>query len=275
MNDQPENISQDEDDFEFPGPFEYPPPVDKLLTYGDPREESIWPNYRELGLRKEHIPHLINMVQDETLHDALYTEDEDRELKVWAPVHAWRALGQLGALEAVDVLLDQFWRVEDGDEWVAEEMPTVFGLLGIQTIPKLKAYLEPGGMRGTEPRIIVIDCLLSIANVWPYVDAMCLEIFKQVLADYRKNYPMVNVGLIQGLLRCHDRTALPLMAEAANSEFVPPEFARDWRVIARNLVHQLREDDTMPEEVRQFMIQSLKTEVVQPVNKSRKRKKRK
>src|SRR5579864_7878643 len=44
-------------------------------------------------------------------------------------VHAWRALGQLRAVEAVEPLLELFDRLED-DDWVHEELPAVFGLIG-------------------------------------------------------------------------------------------------------------------------------------------------
>ena len=45
----------------------YPPPVDKLLTYGDCSQLPRWPNYLELGIEPEHIPDLIRMATDEDL----------------------------------------------------------------------------------------------------------------------------------------------------------------------------------------------------------------
>lgn len=70
----------------------YSVPLNRLLTYGDCRN---WPNYQELGLTQEYIPELIRMATDEELNWA----DPD-SLEVWAPIHAWRALGQLRAEEA-------------------------------------------------------------------------------------------------------------------------------------------------------------------------------
>src|SRR5262249_56731171 len=74
----------------------YPPPVDQLLTVGDCQKLTEWPNYLELGLGLEHAPDLVRMAMDEGLNYA----DSD-SLEVWAPVHAWRALGQLHAESAV------------------------------------------------------------------------------------------------------------------------------------------------------------------------------
>src|SRR5437899_11954279 len=78
----------------------YPPPVDKLLTFGDCRKLAEWPNYLELGLGPEHAPDLICMAVDEELNYA----DSD-SVEVWAPVHAWRAPGQLHADAAIEPLL--------------------------------------------------------------------------------------------------------------------------------------------------------------------------
>lgn len=42
-------------------------------------------------------------------------------LEVWAPVHAWRALGQLRATEAIEPLITLFHDVED--EWNNFDLP--------------------------------------------------------------------------------------------------------------------------------------------------------
>jgi hypothetical protein len=115
----------------------YPPPVDRLLTYGeaDVVEADDWPNYLELGLGPEHIPDLIRMATDEKLNKA----DPD-SLESWAPIHAWRALGQLRAEAAIEPLLALFDKLEDS-EWVAEELPEVLGMIGPAALPALSAYM--------------------------------------------------------------------------------------------------------------------------------------
>src|SRR5690242_3836273 len=59
----------------------YSPPIDKLLTYGqpDPAQPEKWPNYLESGIGPEHIPDLIHMATDEQLHQA-----DSESLEVWA-----------------------------------------------------------------------------------------------------------------------------------------------------------------------------------------------
>jgi len=64
-----------------------------------------------LGLGPQHVPDLIRMALD----DELYWADSD-SLEVWAPIHAWRALGQLRAEAAVQPLTRLLARIDDFDD---------------------------------------------------------------------------------------------------------------------------------------------------------------
>ncbi|HEU5369606.1 MAG TPA: hypothetical protein VFU69_14125, partial [Ktedonobacterales bacterium] len=85
----------------------YPPPIDKLLTIGESEDfrAEKWPDYRELGLGPEHINDLILLATD---HELRWGEEDDDAPEVWAPVHAWRALGQLRAEAAIEPLMAWF-----------------------------------------------------------------------------------------------------------------------------------------------------------------------
>jgi hypothetical protein len=81
----------------------YAAPVQRLLSIGEVRSHnpSEWPDYcARFGLQREHISDLIRMACDAGLNQADSSSNE-----VWAPMHAWRALGQLRAEEAVLPLL--------------------------------------------------------------------------------------------------------------------------------------------------------------------------
>ena len=75
----------------------YAKPVSRLLTLGDVRKQREWHDYAALGLTAAHVQDLVRMALDE---DLLWADSED--VVVWAPLHAWRALGQLRAGEAAD-----------------------------------------------------------------------------------------------------------------------------------------------------------------------------
>src|SRR6266571_2288106 len=94
----------------------YTSPVDKLLTLGkaEPVDSEKWPNYLELGLDPE--------------------EGEEEEPEFWAPVHAIRALGQLHAEAAAEPLVNMLSELEH-DNWIQEELPQIYVLIGPAAIP--------------------------------------------------------------------------------------------------------------------------------------------
>ena len=115
----------------------YPPPVSRLLTLGEGERRRQWPDYLVLGLTLEHVPDLIRMALDDELHSAA-----PDSLDVWAPLHAWRALGQLQAEDAAEPLIQLLVRIDDfGDDWVNQELPQVLGMIGPSVVPLLADYL--------------------------------------------------------------------------------------------------------------------------------------
>lgn len=147
----------------------YPSPVDRLLVKGDASGNAEWPDYLALGLTDAHVPDLIRMALDEKLH---WADSDSRE--VWAPIHAWRALGQLRAVAAVEPLLSLLPRIDDdGDDWVGEDMPEVFGLIGPAAVPALAAYLADDA-RGLWARVAAAHGLSHIGTRHPEARAECV-----------------------------------------------------------------------------------------------------
>ncbi len=116
----------------------YIPPVDKLLTYLvlDPDASDTWPNYLELGIGPEHLPDLIRMATDSTLRS-----EDISDLEFSAPVHAVRALGQLHAEAAIEPLLSLF-KDDSENEWMQEDLPRAYGMIGPAAIPALTRYVN-------------------------------------------------------------------------------------------------------------------------------------
>ncbi|MBA4159122.1 MAG: hypothetical protein H0X65_16835, partial [Gemmatimonadetes bacterium] len=132
----------------------YPPPLDRLLTLGAPDIDE-WLEYRELGFGEEHIPELIRMATDEEL-----IRGETEDPAIWAPVHASRALGQLRAEAAIEPLIARFHE-SDEDDWVAEELPEVFAMIGPAAIPALSRYLQDR----SQPRWPRMTAATSLKNI--------------------------------------------------------------------------------------------------------------
>ncbi len=198
----------------------YKDPVAKLLSYGDCRHFKKWPDYLELGLTREHIPELIRMATDGELNWA----DSD-SLEVWAPVHAWRALGQLHTEEAIEPLMRLFHELEHSD-WTREELPIIYQMIGPKALPALAHYLAEDS-HGTFPRVTAAHSLERIGNAYPEAKEPCLLVLKEQLERFRDNDPTLNAFFISYLIDLQTVEFLPLVKQAFDNDSVDVMVAGD------------------------------------------------
>jgi len=194
----------------------YANPVAKLLTYGGfdiNRWDEPWPDYLELGFTKEHVSDLIRMAIDTELNNS-----DQKSLEVWAPVHAWRALGQLRAEEAAQPLVHLFEQLKD-DDWLPSELPKVFSMIGPATIPTLAAFLGDEGV-GEICRISVPACLERIAEDHPADRDECIGVLVRQLEKYRSNDPGLNAFLVLSLAKLHTAETMGLIRKAFSANRV-------------------------------------------------------
>jgi HEAT repeat protein len=206
-------------------PYRYSPPVDRLLTYGDCRTMCDWPNYLELGLTAEHVPELIRMIADEDLHFA-----DSGGLEVWAPVHAWRALGQLRTEAAIQPLIELlvfFDNEIEGDEYVVEELPKVFGLIGRAAIPALAAYLQNDEYL-TQSRTTAANSLRRVAEQDAAVRDEVVALLSRQLAEFDGQDEGFNGFLVSDLVDLRATEALPVIEQAFAADAVDELIRGDW-----------------------------------------------
>ena len=196
-------------------------PVDLLLIMGDPRKSREWDNYLELGLGPEHTPELILLATDENLHQA----DPESE-EVWAALHAWRALGQLRAEEAVEPLLQLLHKYED-DDWLGSELPIVFGMIGPAAIPALIAYAadEPHGLY---PRTHAIEGLTKIGENHPDYREECVAAMIRQLESFEEQDEVFNAFIISSLMDLNAVESAPVMERVFAADMVDTTIAGDW-----------------------------------------------
>ena len=217
----------------------YPPPVDKLLDYGDPFVVDKWPDCVALGITAEHIPELIRMVTDTTLHDADFDS-----LAVWAPLHAWRVLGELHAEEAVEPLLSLLWRIDErDDDWVAEDLPEVLGMIGPGAIGALTEYAEDES-HGLFARAAAARALETIANKNPETRDECIRILTGQLESFEHNDPTYNGMVIELLVDLKAVESAGVIEQAFESECVDLICAGDWEDVQFEL--GLKSERTAP-----------------------------
>ncbi len=198
----------------------YTPPVNKLLTIGEP--ESVnpdkWPDYMEFGLDPEHIPDLIRMATDRKLRDLEEEDYEDEDPDYWAPIHAIRALGQLHAETAIEPLVNLLAELKD-DEWMFEELPLVFGMLGPAAIPALAAYLADTSHE-MYSRSYASNGITEIADRYPESREECIAIISKQLENFEENDEELNAFLVTNLLHIKAVETLPLIERAFKADKV-------------------------------------------------------
>jgi len=215
----------------------YEPPVAELLHYGpcDGLHAKDWPNYvQELGLTAEHIPSLIDMAQDDDLW-VLFADGYDRkdefldadittEDALWAPIHAWRALGQLQAVKAVKPLVEVLGQ-RDFD-WCLEELPQVFGLMGAEALAPLDELLST--KINYNHKVTLASGLGKIAKVFPDLRDRCVEVLTRQLSDFKQHHRTVNGSLIAQLLDLKAVESVPVMEAAYTANKVDEMFVGPW-----------------------------------------------
>ena len=202
---------------------EYIEPVSSLLTYGSARNIKDWSVYLELGLTEEHIPELIKMVGDEQLNQAGGEKNE-----TWAaPIHAWRTLGVLQAAEAVPTMIDQLYQVDEYDnDWVAEDMPLAFAMIGEPAIQELAQYAG-NTSRTLFARAAAASSLSHIGRAHPETRALCIAGIEKALAKYSQNDPDLNGSLVARLLDFKATEAHSTIQKAYQDNYVDPMICGD------------------------------------------------
>ena len=239
----------------------YPPPVAALLAFGNPHEllpdpppmtdEEIaaveellrtdtlkkhdpyplqslsWPDYRAGGIGPEHIPDLLRMVSDEDL----WENDNEDDPAGFAPIHAWRALGQLRAEEAIRPLIALLGPYDDWD-WFKEELPEVLALIGPTAIAPLAAILA-NPMRPVGIRTTVGTALGKIGRMHPDARAAAVApITDAIAASLTSDAPLddlceLNGFLISELIDLEETDALPLIARVFAADRVDESIPGD------------------------------------------------
>jgi len=193
-----------------PTPIEnsYTPPVSQLLSLGEPRGTE-WRDYSALGIRVEAVPELIRMATDDALNDG-----PQKSKMVWAPVHAWRALGQLRAAQAIEPLLTLLHRIDDAqDDWLAGDLPKALALIGAAALDPAANYLADAA-HGDWARVAASTTLGQIGCVHPELRAECVARLVKQLEQFAGQPETVNAFVISALWDLHAVEAMPVMERA-------------------------------------------------------------
>jgi hypothetical protein len=202
---------------------DYADPVRRLLSVGESRsyDPAEWPDYSaQFGLGHEHVGDLIRLACDVALNEGGENDDD-----VWAPVHAWRALGQLRAEAAVAPLLALLTTL-DADDTAIRELPLVFGMIGPAAMASIAGFLA--NRSNTETALA--SAMAGIAEIvarHPACRAEGVEILARMLEPHPQGDPSVSGFAVASLLDLKAVEAIDAIRAAFGRDAVEISIAGD------------------------------------------------
>lgn len=201
----------------------FTPPVDRLLGYGEWKvRRDPWADYLSIGLTREHVPELIRMATD-----VLLWYSGEGTATQWAPLHAWRALGQLHADEAAEPLA-RWLSDEIEDDWVMTEIPRVLGMIGRAAIAPSRELLADESA-DLYARWSAADALKEVATRHPDARDEAVAALVEALERWPDRTPELNAGIILHLSDLREISAAPLMEAAFAADAVDLQMGGDWQ----------------------------------------------
>lgn len=205
----------------------YPHPVNTLLTLGETHVHDRR-DYLKMGFAREHIPDLIRLAEDREISSLPWDENGNVPPQVYAQVHAWRALTQLGAVEAIPAFISLLRFIdEDDDDFIGEEMPIMLGKLGESAIGPCRAYLADQG-HGTYARVAASYALSEIGKRHPETRDACVRALISTLEGYRTDDETVNAFTLSYLAELKAVEAAPLAEEIFKAGRAELDIAGDY-----------------------------------------------
>jgi HEAT repeat protein len=166
-----------------------------LRTWAD------WPDYKQYGFGHEDVEDLLGLLTDLSLHGAPAGSNE-----VWVPLHAWRALGQLGDPRAIEPLIGMFDALCN-DDWALEELPQALGMIGKTAISHLTAFLNDNS-HSEFARGMAIGALEEIAKRDPSTRNDVVGIITHYLDDPDPKATGLNGTAVNALITLEARESI-------------------------------------------------------------------
>lgn len=193
------------------------------------RWRDLEPDYvAEYGLTDEHCPALISLATE-------WVSKPSESNESYVAVHAWRALGQMRAVEAVQPLLDAQDKLDEiGDDWYLEEFHHVFGMIGEPAVDLLAAYLSDDS-RGEFPRGKAASGLCEIVRRCPHTRDRVVGILTAELARHQQGVGYLNGSLVGDLIELDASESAEAIERAFAANVIDPVAVGDWGEVRRQL----------------------------------------
>jgi len=209
--------------------YGYEPPVSNLTSLGESSlRTSEHFDYRAMGITEEHVPDLARMTLDCAFD---YDECDDCD-EVWAPIHAMRAMCQIGTVSTIEPLIrlmeyDDTTDYDDMNDWFLEEIPDALAAFGGGAIPPMARMLADESMH-TDSRWAAARALQKIAEQHIELRTECVNLITAELSRFQRNDPELNGGMISVLLDLKSVESVSVIERAFAANMVDEFIVGDW-----------------------------------------------
>lgn len=197
----------------------YSPPVDQLFKLTTELDVwGPWLNYTEqFGFTQEHIPQLIQMLEDE---DIIWADYDTMPEISNAQIHAWRALAELPSPKAVSALINKWVNHGSEDDLIMEDIPQVLSEIG-QAAFKPVAKILASKKHSERLLWSAAECIKKIGIKHDDLYDNAAKALGKKLASFRSNERAVNGFLVNCLIELGvEDEYMPLFERAFDSRMV-------------------------------------------------------
>ncbi len=231
----PPDNRQHTNDPPAPADYGYQAPLSALLQLGERLlSKRIQHDYLVMGIGESHVGDLARMSTDQAISQAPSNSPE-----VWAPVHAMRALAQIGGESTIAPLvrLIEYDATVDHDvmdDWFLEEVPGALARVGPAAIPRVAQLLRDNS-KHTHSRLAAATALSALAEGNDAVREQCIHLLKEQLEHFADNEPEWNGWLISELICAKGHAAAALIERAYAADRVDETIVGDWEEVQAKL----------------------------------------
>ena len=178
------------------------------------------------------------MATDEELNQAKTDCQE-----VWGPLHAWRALGQLKAIEAFKPILSLL--DDEYDDWIRGDIPTLCTLIGLETVPLLRECLADTS-NSMYNRAYIAEVLESMSREYPETRESNIAAIAQQLEKFEDNDTGFNGLLIASLVKLQAKETIDVIERAFQANQVDTLIVGNWEDVQVDFGLKAADEVSMP-----------------------------
>ncbi len=202
----------------------YEEPVAALLGLGESALGKIDTiDYRQAhGIGPQQREQLERMLSDPVFHQI-----DSQSAEAFAPIHAWRALSQIGDVRSLPVLFAALLEPDVGD-WDYEELPEVIGRFGAAALSQVmdehrRHFVEPDD---DESALLSLQLIMAlIVERTLATRATVIERLRWVVTDRQTNRDTSRADAIEHLAALRAQECLPLIEQAFADQAVDTSYS--------------------------------------------------